>query len=162
DATVYDAAGKWVFPGFIDLHVHAGGGADTMDASLDALKTMTALHGAHGTTGIVATTMTAPCDEILAAAESVREAMEGSREAGWAAGRMDAALVAMKAMTALHGALGTTGSVATTLPAPFDEILAAPESVREAMERSREAGWGGARILGMHLEGPYLNPKQAG
>jgi len=55
-----------VLPGFIDLHVHGGGGFDTM-AGGDALRHIAAQHARHGTTALLATTMTAPRAEIEAA-----------------------------------------------------------------------------------------------
>ena len=58
-----DAEGGYILPGFIDLHVHGGGGADFMDAEPDSLKTMARAHNAHGTTSLVATTMT--CADAL-------------------------------------------------------------------------------------------------
>jgi N-acetylglucosamine-6-phosphate deacetylase len=87
-------------PGFIDLHVHGGGGADVMDGS-DAIDTIASLHARHGTTALLATTMTAPSAEIRAA------------------------------MAALGGAC-----------------------------RTRTPGC--ARVMGVHLEGPYINPGKLG
>jgi N-acetylglucosamine-6-phosphate deacetylase len=46
---VIDAAGGWVVPGFIDLHVHGGGGA-SFDDGPDAIALALATHRAHGTT----------------------------------------------------------------------------------------------------------------
>ena len=37
---VLDVQGRYISPGFIDLHLHGGGGADTMDATPDALRTI--------------------------------------------------------------------------------------------------------------------------
>lgn len=51
---VIDAAGCWVVPGLIDLHVHGGAGADFADGSLHAVKTALDFHAAHGTTRAVA------------------------------------------------------------------------------------------------------------
>jgi N-acetylglucosamine-6-phosphate deacetylase len=59
-----DAKGGWVLPGFIDVHVHGGFGADFMDADKEAYDTITKFHGKHGTTGILATTVTAPRENI--------------------------------------------------------------------------------------------------
>ena len=59
-----NAGGGYILPGFIDLHLHGGGGADFMDAEPDSLKTMARAHNAHGTTAMVATTMTC-ADELL-------------------------------------------------------------------------------------------------
>ncbi len=89
-----------VLPGFIDLHVHGGGGADTMQAGA-AIDTIARTHAQHGTTALLATTMTAPREEIEAA------------------------------LRALAGACVTRSS-------------------------------GAARVLGVHLEGPYINPDMLG
>lgn len=90
----------WVLPGFIDLHVHGGGGHDTMTCG-EAVAHIARTHARHGTTALLATTMTAPRDEI------------------------EAALRAMAPACALRPA-------------------------------------GGAAVLGVHLEGPYLNPGRLG
>ena len=55
-----------VLPGFIDLHVHGGAGADTMEGGA-AIEAIARLHARHGTTALLATTMTAPLSEIEAA-----------------------------------------------------------------------------------------------
>ena len=89
-----------VLPGFIDLHVHGGGGLDTM-AGGDAIDTIARIHARHGTTALLATTMTAPRHEIEAALRAL---------------------------------------------APHIE----------------QRGTGAARVLGVHLEGPYINPGRLG
>ncbi len=101
DAPAGDA--PLVLPGFVDLHVHGGGGHDVMDGANDpdAVAELARCHARHGTTALLATTMTAPMDEIRAA------------------------LVAL-----------------------------APHV------RQRPAG--SARILGVHLEGPYISPGRLG
>jgi len=95
-----DGALPILLPGFIDLHVHGGGGADTMQAGT-AIDTIARTHARHGTTALLATTMTAPRDEIEAA-------------------------------------LRALASSCTT--------------------RSE----GAARVLGVHLEGPYISPDKLG
>ncbi|PMR67782.1 N-acetylglucosamine-6-phosphate deacetylase [Halomonas heilongjiangensis] len=52
-----------ILPGFIDLHVHGGGGADAMEGGA-ALATLARTHARFGTTSLLATTMTAPDAEI--------------------------------------------------------------------------------------------------
>ena len=89
-----------ILPGFIDVHVHGGGGRDTMEGG-DAARQIARLHVRHGTTSLLATTMTAPMDEIRAA-------------------------------------LAALGPV--------------------CREREPQA----ARVLGVHLEGPYINPGKLG
>ncbi|MDY0745155.1 N-acetylglucosamine-6-phosphate deacetylase [Paucibacter sp. R3-3] len=89
-----------ILPGFIDCHVHGGGGRDTMEGG-DAAATIARMHARHGTTSMLATTMTAPLAEIQAA-------------------------------------LAALGPVC------------------------RERVPGAARVLGVHLEGPYINPGKLG
>ena len=55
-----------IIPGFVDLHVHGGGGSDIMDGG-DASATVTLTHAQFGTTSLLATTMTAPHDDLVAA-----------------------------------------------------------------------------------------------
>ncbi len=59
-----DCRGGYVLPGFIDIHVHGGGGADFMDGSVDAIERVIATHLSHGTTTICPTTMSVGMDEI--------------------------------------------------------------------------------------------------
>jgi N-acetylglucosamine-6-phosphate deacetylase len=93
-------SGDYIIPGFIDLHVHGGGGMDIMQGG-EAPHTIAAMHARHGTTSLLATTMTAPPHEII---------------------------VALKAIGAACGARRP----------------------------------GAARILGVHLEGPYINSGKLG
>lgn len=61
-----DGTGGWVLPGFVDVHVHGGAGHDFMDAHEEGLRAITRFHAEHGTTGMLATTLTAPKDELTA------------------------------------------------------------------------------------------------
>ena len=54
-----------IIPGFVDLHVHGAGGADVMDSG-SPYETLARMHARHGTTSLLATTMTAPREEIEA------------------------------------------------------------------------------------------------
>jgi N-acetylglucosamine-6-phosphate deacetylase len=65
---------RFVLPGFIDLHVHGGAGADVM-AGADAVRQMARFHAAHGTTALLATTVTAPRHELVAAFRGIGAAM---------------------------------------------------------------------------------------
>ena len=89
-----------VLPGFVDTHVHGGGGSDTMEGG-EAIEVIARLHARHGTTSLLATTMTAPLAEVETA------------------------------MRALARACARRASAA-------------------------------ARVLGVHLEGPYINPGKLG
>jgi len=89
-----------LLPGFIDTHVHGGGGRDTMEGG-DAIGVIARRHARHGTTGLLATTMTAPMADIEAALKALGPACR---------------------------------------------------------ERAAQS----ARVLGVHLEGPYINPGRLG
>lgn len=93
-------AERLIVPGFVDLHVHGGGGADVMEGA-DAVQTMARFHARHGTTTLLATTVTHERPALLAAFAGIRDAM--------------------------------------ATPAP------------EAAE-----------IIGVHLEGPFINPEALG
>ncbi len=68
-----DAEGAYVSPGFIDMHVHGSGGADVMDATPEALKTISRTLSQTGTTAFLATTMTMSQASIVHALENVRK-----------------------------------------------------------------------------------------
>jgi N-acetylglucosamine-6-phosphate deacetylase len=89
-----------VLPGFIDLHVHGGGGRDIMEGD-GAAPLVTERHAAHGTTALLATTMTAPMADL------------------------ENAFIGLRSSCAERG----------------------PRC---------------ARVLGVHLEGPYINPGKLG
>ena len=97
---VRDSDRPLVLPGFIDLHVHGGGGHDIMEGG-EAAARIASMHAKHGTTSWLATTVTAPTADLEHALRAI---------------------------------------------APL-------------CERRSPAG---ARVLGVHLEGPYINPGKLG
>ena len=58
DAIEINANGKYVAPGFIDIHVHGGGGYDFMDANETAFLKVAETHLQYGTTAMLPTTRT--------------------------------------------------------------------------------------------------------
>lgn len=79
-----DAVGHLVLPGFLDLHVHGGGGADFMHGTPEAVRQVARTHARFGTTGLLATTLTASrdaTDQAITAARSVIEQGRGEDEA---------------------------------------------------------------------------------
>lgn len=70
-ATDFVAAGMTVVPGFIDLHIHGAGGHDVMEGNARALDRIVSTVARHGTTSIVATTVTAPVEETCHSLEGI-------------------------------------------------------------------------------------------
>jgi N-acetylglucosamine-6-phosphate deacetylase len=73
-AEVVDLADRWVLPGFIDLHVHGGGGAQCNSADAQDIQQVARFHAQHGTTSLLATTVAAPIDELVPAVRAIRGA----------------------------------------------------------------------------------------
>jgi N-acetylglucosamine-6-phosphate deacetylase len=65
-ASRVDLRGGYLVPGYVDLHVHGGAGADFMDATPEAFRTVCRAHTRHGTTSILPTTTVARHDQHLA------------------------------------------------------------------------------------------------
>jgi N-acetylglucosamine-6-phosphate deacetylase len=97
---IIDGTGLYLAPGFIDLHVHGGAGSDFMDATPEDFAAITAFHARHGTTGMLATTLTSTDGELFACLDC------------------------------------------------YNEFVSKP--------------YPGARLLGLHLEGPYFSFEQRG
>ena len=70
EATVTDAAGRALVPGFIDLHCHGAGGASVEEGAA-AIEQALAVHSAHGTTRSVLSLVTAPVDVLAAHLETI-------------------------------------------------------------------------------------------
>ncbi|WP_293912155.1 N-acetylglucosamine-6-phosphate deacetylase [Deinococcus sp.] len=70
----------FIVPGFIDVHVHGGGGFDAMDGE-DGVRGLARFHARHGTTALLATTITNPWERVLGALERVR-AVQGAPQPG--------------------------------------------------------------------------------
>jgi N-acetylglucosamine-6-phosphate deacetylase len=72
-AQVIDARGGYIAPGFVDIHVHGGAGADFMDGTAAAVRTACRAHLRHGTTSIFPTTTTGSPAQIMAMLEACGE-----------------------------------------------------------------------------------------
>jgi N-acetylglucosamine-6-phosphate deacetylase len=72
DIETIDAKGAYVSAGFIDLHIHGSGGADVMDATPDALETISSTLLQTGTTSFLATTMTMSSEAIDKALQNIQ------------------------------------------------------------------------------------------
>jgi N-acetylglucosamine-6-phosphate deacetylase len=73
DITI-DAEGNYISPGFIDIHIHGGGGSDFMDGTVDAFLKIAETHSRFGTTAMVPTTLTSEKENLLHILNTYRQA----------------------------------------------------------------------------------------
>lgn len=64
-AVEINAMGNYISPGFIDLHVHGGGGHDFMDNESEGYLAIAELHAKHGTTALMPTTLSSEHQDLL-------------------------------------------------------------------------------------------------
>ncbi|MFE9031502.1 N-acetylglucosamine-6-phosphate deacetylase [Streptomyces iakyrus] len=82
NAQVIDATGHYVIPGFVDLHNHGGGGASFASGSVDDILKGIHTHRLHGTTTLVASTVTGDMDSLTHRAGLLSELAEQGEIAG--------------------------------------------------------------------------------
>ena len=73
---VIDARQNYVSPGFIDMHIHGGGGHDFMDGTVEAFLGVAETHAKYGTTAMVPTTLTSTNEELMTTFTVYRKAKE--------------------------------------------------------------------------------------
>jgi N-acetylglucosamine-6-phosphate deacetylase len=74
NADIIDAGGNYVAPGFIDLHIHGGGGHDFMDGTVEAFLEIAEKHAQYGTTALVPTTLTSEKEDLLITLDNYEKA----------------------------------------------------------------------------------------
>ena len=77
-----DLADATISPGFVDLHVHGGGGASFDAGTTDAAEVVAAAHLAHGTTSMAASLVTDTPDRMDAAVRELGQLVRDGRLAG--------------------------------------------------------------------------------
>ncbi|ARZ68497.1 N-acetylglucosamine-6-phosphate deacetylase [Streptomyces albireticuli] len=77
-----DLTGHWIVPGFVDMHVHGGGGASFSAGDPEEALTAIRTHRAHGTTTMVASTVTGDLDDLARQAAVLSELTEQGDLAG--------------------------------------------------------------------------------
>ena len=77
-----DGEGLYLSAGFIDIHLHGGGGHDFMDGTLEAFQGALAAHLAHGTTACFPTTLTAGDKELESVFAAARQAKASTKAKG--------------------------------------------------------------------------------
>ena len=80
DSIMIDAGGKYISPGFIDLHIHGGGGYDFMDGTEEAFLKIAEMHARYGTTSMVPTTLTSEKEDLLKTLDIYEKANKNNRK----------------------------------------------------------------------------------
>ncbi|MBB5438379.1 N-acetylglucosamine-6-phosphate deacetylase [Pedobacter sp. AK017] len=76
DAHEINARGNYIAPGFIDLHIHGGGGHDFMDNTVEAFLGIAETHARYGTTAMCPTTLTSEKQDLLETLRIYEEAAQ--------------------------------------------------------------------------------------
>ncbi|OMI33222.1 N-acetylglucosamine-6-phosphate deacetylase [Streptomyces sparsogenes DSM 40356] len=79
---VLDLTGHWIVPGFVDMHVHGGGGASFSAGTHEEALTVVRTHLRHGTTTMLASTVTGDLDDLARQAAALAELVEQGELAG--------------------------------------------------------------------------------
>lgn len=82
DAPVHDLSGHWIVPGFVDIHNHGGGGASFTSGTAEDVLRGVLTHRRHGTTTLVASTVTGDMDFLAHRAGFLSELVEQGDLAG--------------------------------------------------------------------------------
>ncbi|QKV94311.1 N-acetylglucosamine-6-phosphate deacetylase [Streptomyces sp. NA02950] len=77
-----DLTGCWIVPGFIDIHLHGGGGASFSAGTAEEALTTIRTHRRHGTTTLLASTVTGDLDDLARQAAVLSELVEQGELAG--------------------------------------------------------------------------------
>lgn len=96
DVRIIDVKKKYISPGFIDMHVHGGGGYDFMDGTVEAFLGVSETHVRFGTTAMCPTTLTAETKHIYTILDTYQQALpQNKRGAAWLGLHLEGPYLAM-------------------------------------------------------------------
>jgi N-acetylglucosamine-6-phosphate deacetylase len=126
DVVEIDAKGNYIAPGFIDMHVHGGGGYDFMDGSEEAFLQIARLHARYGTTAMFPTTLTSEKEDLLHTLEMYEQAKQHNT--------MGAQMLGMH-LEGPYFAMSQRGAqdpkyIRDPDPAEYEEIIARSSSIK--------------------------------
>ncbi|WP_190820179.1 N-acetylglucosamine-6-phosphate deacetylase [Saccharopolyspora pogona] len=77
-----DLAGRWLVPGFVDIHCHGGGGGSFTGIEVDQSHAAINTHRAHGTTTMLASLVSAPLPDLTKQISALSELVTDGPLAG--------------------------------------------------------------------------------
>ncbi len=147
----HDLGGQWLVPGFVDIHVHGGGGASYQTGDPDAALHVRDFHRERGTTTTLASLVSAPLEALCGAASMLAELVRAGALAGIHLegpflsrdyrGAHDQSMLREPTPSELMRLLDAAGdalSVVTLAP----ELAGAPDAVRSVVEHGAVAAVG--------------------
>jgi N-acetylglucosamine-6-phosphate deacetylase len=142
----------------IDIHTHGIGGYDTKGATPQDILRIAEIHGSHGVSAIIPTIYSGPTEKMRADIAAVKKAME-LQAAGSSGSRF-------KVRASRLGQISQINELTLdkTNTRNLEPSATAPEDGHRTLDiEQRPCGDAPpATILGVHLEGPFLNPAHAG
>ncbi len=126
NAIEIDANGQYVAPGFIDMHIHGGGGHDFMDNTLEAFLAIAKTHAKYGTTALMPTTLSCEKEDLLTTLDIYEKAdainIEGADFVGI---HIEGPYFALS-----HKGAQDPRYIRNPNPAEYEEILAASKHIK--------------------------------
>lgn len=132
DGDGIDMTGKTLLPGFVDVHIHGGNGADCCDGNASALNDISKYLAKNGVTSFCPTTMTLPLDKLCNIVSNISNSqVNGAKIAGI---NLEGPFIAMSKRGAQNGDYVVDGSIDA-----FDELYSASNQTVKLITIAPEA-----------------------
>lgn len=164
DAEIIDCEGKYLSPGFADIHVHGGGGYSAMGTPEDIVKMCTA-HALRGTTSILPTTLAAPVEQLKKCIKNIEIAMDLCENSNILGVHLEGPFISMKmkgAQSPENILVPTRENVTELLDSsPIIKIIGAAPEIENGFIVGEEASKRGIVASVAHSDGDYSNTEEA-
>lgn len=164
DCEIIDCKGRYLSPGFADIHVHGGGGYSAMGTPEDIVKMCTA-HAQYGTTSILPTTLAAPIPQLKKVIKNIEEAMKICEDSNILGVHLEGPFISMKmkgAQSPENILVPTRENVAELLDSSdIIRIIGAAPEIENGFIVGEEAVKRGIVASVAHSDGDYSNTEEA-
>ncbi len=164
DCEIIDCKGRYLSPGFADIHVHGGGGYSAMGSPEDIVKMCTA-HALRGTTSILPTTLAAPIPQLKNVIRNIEKAMEMCEDSNILGVHLEGPFISMKmkgAQSPENILVPTRENVAELLDSSdIIKIIGAAPEIENGFIVGEEAKKRGIVASVAHSDGDFSNTEAA-